>query len=402
MAYQFIASATKQFPFVASGALKACKAGQPPPPCLSLGDFPQGAFPKMGPANKGGNTIERYAHRSYDMQWNLNIQRELVRNLTVMAGYVGSRGVHEPFKVDDANIVIPTLTPEGRWLFPTPVQDPLNANFGSIGRVSYEGNSFYHALEVAVQKPMSHGIQFQTSFTWGKSMDTGSAAGHGDQFSNSLSSLPYYDLRMLRTRSDFDIKRTLVISVSWQIPSLKSLSGPAAWIANGWELGGIYKVSDGVPFTATWGTGGDPQGLLNGDDWAFPDRLATPGCATLTNPGNPNHYVKTECFSVPTAPNAAFWSANCDPAPPSLGVPIGDPSAPPLSPLACFNLRGSAGRNLLTGPGTSNLDFFVFKNQSIKKISENFNVQFRAEFFNILNHANFAIPSTPDRTDIFD
>jgi len=58
--------------------------------------------------------------------------------------------------------------------------------------------------------------------------------------------------------------------------------------------------------------------------------------------------------------------------------------------------------NLLTGPGTSNLDFSVFKNQSIKKISENFNVTVRAEFFNILNHANFAIPSTPDRTDIFD
>ena len=401
MAYQFIASATKQFPFVASGALKACKAGQPPPPCLSLGDFPQGAFPKMGPANKGGNTIERYAHRSYDMQWNLNIQRELVRNLTVMAGYVGSRGVHEPFKVDDANIVIPTLTPEGRWLFPTPVQDPLNPNFGSIGRVSYEGNSFYHALEVAVQKPMSHGIQFQTSFTWGKSMDTGSAAGHGDQFSNSLSSLPYYDMRMLRTRSDFDIKRTLAISATWQVPSPKSLSGPAEWIASGWELGGIYKVSDGVPFTATWGTDGDPQGINSGDPWAFPDVLSTPGCATLTNPRNPNHYVKTECFSVPTAPSPAFFNASqplgCDT---SLGGQSIDPTQPMY--LWCPNLRGTAGRNLLTGPGTSNLDFSVFKNHSIKKISESFNVQFRAEFFNILNHANFAVPVTPDNTDIFD
>ncbi len=59
-------------------------------------------------------------------------------------------------------------------------------------------------------------------------------------------------------------------------------------------------------------------------------------------------------------------------------------------------------RNLLTGPGTSNLDFSVFKNHSIKKISESFNVQFRAEFFNILNHANFAVPPSPDHTDIFD
>jgi hypothetical protein len=82
----------------------------------------------------------------------------------------------------------------------------------------------------------------------------------------------------------------------------------------------------------------------------------------------------------------------------SFGSP--DPAQPNY--LWCTNLRGTAGRNLLTGPGTSNLDFSVFKNHSFKKISESFNVQFRAEFFNILNHANFAVPSSPDRTDIFD
>ena len=292
LAYQYIAAATKQFPFVASGAVNHPGQGtfftgvqiQPP-----TGD---------GGTKKGGSYVEQYPHRSYVMQWNLNVQRELIGNLTAMVGYVGSRGVHEPFRIDDADIVLPTMTPEGRWLFPNPIQSGtrINDNFGQIHYLTYEGNSYYHALEVAVQKAMSHGVQFQTAFTWGKSMDTGSAAGHGDQFSNSISSLPYYDLRMLRTRSDFDIKRTLVFSVTWQVPSPKSLSGPAAWIANGWELGGIFKVSDGVPFTATWGTGGDPQGLLNSDDWAFPDRLNTPGCATLTNPGNPNHYVKTECF----------------------------------------------------------------------------------------------------------
>jgi hypothetical protein len=408
LAYQYIASATKQFPFVASGSLKACKAGQPTSSCLIPGDFYTGAFPKISPptgnggTSKGGNSIEQYPHRSYDMQWNLNIQRELVKDLTVMAGYVGSRGVHEPFRVDDADIVIPTLTPEGRWLFPNPVGSgtQVNDQYGSIGRLTYNGNSYFHALEVAVQKAMSHGIQFQTSFTWGKSMDTGSAAGHGDQFSNSISSLPYYDQRMLRTRSDFDTKRTLVVSATWQVPSPKSLSGPAAWIANGWELGWIFKANDGVPFTATWGTGNDPQGLKNGDDWAFPDVLSKPGCETLTNPRNPNKYIKTECFAVPTAPSLAFFNSGggigCDQ---SFGSP--DPAQPNY--LWCPNLRGTAGRNLLTGPGTTNLDFSVYKNQSIKRISETFNVQFRAEFFNILNHANFAIPPIAStNTDIFD
>ncbi len=88
---------------------------------------------------------------------------------------------------------------------------------------------------------MSHGVQLQGSFTWGKGIDTGSATVRGDQFSNSISSLPWYDLKSMRGLSDFNIGRTLVINGTWQVPSPKSFSGPAAWITNGWELGGIYQ-----------------------------------------------------------------------------------------------------------------------------------------------------------------
>jgi hypothetical protein len=419
LAYQYIAAATKQFPFVSSVAFNP-GAGTF---YTNLPPFPPAAGD--GGNKKGGSYTEQYPHRSYVMQWNFNVQRQVFGNLTAMVGYVGSRGVHEPFRTDDADIVLPTMSSAG-WLFPqvdasgnqciantqctqtvvdsmgNPIPPPkINDHYGQIHYLAYEGNSYYHALEVAVQKPMSHGVQFQTSYTWGKSIDTGSAAGHGDQFSNSISSLPYYDLRGLRARSDFDIKRTLVVSLNWQVPSFKSLSGPAAWIANGWELGGIFKVSDGVPFDANWGSnGGDPQGLRNSDDWAFPNVLSTPGCSTLTNPGNPNHYVKTECFTVPAAPDMNFWTNNCDPQPPNA-----QPSSGVFNATFpdCFNLRGNAGRNILNGPGTTNLDFSVFKNQSIKRISESFNVQFRAEVFNVMNHANFSVPPIGlFFTDIFD
>jgi hypothetical protein len=408
LAYQYIAAATKQFPFVSSGVINNPGVG-------TLGNRVTLPSPAGdGGTRKGGSYTEQYPHRSYVMQWNLNVQRELIGNVTAMVGYVGSRGVHEPFRTDDADITLPTMTSEGRWLFPNPVQggNKINGHYGQIHYLAYEGNSYYNALEVAVQKAMSHGLQFQTSYTWGKSIDTGSAAGHGDQFSNSISSLPYYDLKLLRARSDFDIKRTVVVSLNWQIPSAKSLSGPAAWVANGWELGTIFKVNDGVPFTATWGTGGDPQGLNNADDWAFPDVLRTPDCASLVNPGNPNQYIKTGCFNVPMAPcptgttasTCPFYSGasngiGCDPAPPT--GPNGASVSPPFP--QCFNLRGNAPRNLLTGPGLTNLDFSVFKNQAIKRISESFNVQFRAEFFNVMNHANFEVPSIAlGRTDIFD
>jgi hypothetical protein len=423
LAYQYIAAASKQFPFVSSGVINYSNANPGQGKLGTLITLPSPAGD--GGTKKGGSYTEQFPKRSYVMQWNLNVQRELFSHVTLMVGYVGSRGVHEPFRSDDADITQATLTPNG-YLYPKvdvfgsawgpgcDVTDPngsetgtcnppsrVNDNYGQIHYLAFEGNSYYHALEVAVQKVMSHGVQFQTSYTWGKSLDTGSAAGHGDQFANSISSLPIYDMRSLRARSDFDIKRTFVVSLNWQIPSAKSFTGPAAWIANGWELGTIFKVNDGVPFTATWATGGDPQGLLNSDDWAFPNRLNTPDCQTLTNPGNPNHYVKTECFSVPTWPDPATWAANCDPAPPNA-QPSSGPGFLAPSPQ-CFNLRGNAGRNLLTGPGMTNLDFSVFKNQSIKRISESFNVQFRAEFFNILNHPNFDVPSIAlGHTDIFD
>jgi hypothetical protein len=195
-------------------------------------------------------------------------------------------------------------------------------------------------------------------------------------------------MRLTRGLSDFNVGRTLVVNGTWDIPTAKSFTGPARWISDGWELGVILTVSDGVPFTATWGTGDDPALTQNNDDWAFPNRLGGSGCQSLTNPGNVNNYVKTQCFAVPTAPDSAFFTAN--------NCQGGD-----LTNLQCFNLRGNSGRNILIGPGITNLDFSIFKNNHIRRISENFNVQFRAEVFNILNHPNFAPPTTPDNTDIF-
>src|ERR1700736_5027309 len=97
------------------------------------------------------------------------------------------------------------------------------------------------------------------------------------------------------------------------------------------------------------------------------------------------------------APNMAFWQANCDTTSPIYGPNLATAPFP-----VCFNLRGNSGRNVLIGPGLSNLDFSVFKNNYVRRISEDFNVQFRAEFFNVLNHTNFSVPVTPDNVTIFD
>jgi hypothetical protein len=397
------------FPFHQTGYLQN--------PKVLPGTFYAGAAALFSRKSALGNYPDQTGHRSYDMQWNLTVQRELARNLTVLVGYVGSRGVHLPNGNNDRNIVLPTKTSAG-YLFPNPVGSGtlINPNFGDIAGILHTGDSFYHGLEVGVRKAMSHGVALQGSFTWNKAIDNGSASFGGDPFSNSVGAPPWYDLNSIRGLSDFDIGRTLVISATWQIPSPKSFSGLAAWIASGWELGAIYKASDGVPFTPTFGTDADPLGLNSSDTWDFPDRLTDPGCATATNPGNPNTYIKTQCFAVPTAPCPAGTTAatcpfyngsasngiGCDPFPATLQP--SDPTLPPVpAPFPqCFNLRGNGGRNILIGPGTSNVDLSVFKNNPVKRISESFNVQFRVEIFNALNRANFAVPVTPDNTDIFD
>ena len=372
--------------------------------------------------------VEPHPKRDYVMQWNLNVQYQLTPNLTAMVAYVGSRGVHQPFRVDDSNQILPTKTSAG-YLWPQidvngnltsgpnvgNPPDPFNPAYNSVRGMFYQGRSYYDALELQMSKRMSHGFQVQGVYTWGKSIDTSSATVAGDAFSNSISSLNFFDMKLGRGVSDYNIGRTLVLNATWQIPSPKWNSEVATWATSGWQLGAIFTATDGTPFTATWGTGSDPANSLNNDDWAYPNLVGGPGCKSLTNPGNPNNYIKTQCFSVPTAPDLAFWNANCDAAPPVLGLAAGetlDPlnpgnpmkptPQPQLPPLPCFNLRGNAGRNILKGPGITELDFSVFKNNHIKRISENFNIQFRAEFFNILNHTNFAPPVTPDNTDIFD
>jgi hypothetical protein len=361
--YQFILLETQASPFFQYLAFSKSSAPVQP---LKLGLLPAGDFdPSV--LKLRSTFVDSNPKRNYVAQWNLNVQYQLTQSLAAMAAYVGSRGIHQPFRVDEADLALPTPTPAGYLWLPTAA--PINPAYSSIRGMFYKGRSYFDALELQLAKRMSHGFQVQGTYTWGKSIDTSSATLAGDAFGNSISSLHYFDTRLTRGLSDFNVGRTLVLNGTWEIPTSKSWSGPAKWMADGWELGLIFTASDGVPFTATWGTGGDPANTQSSDDFAFPNRLGGAGCSTLTNPGDPNNYIKTQCFAVPNP----------------------------------TNLRGNAGRNILIGPGITNLDFSVFKNNRIKRISENFNVQFRLEMFNIMNHPNFAPPGPGDgNTDVFD
>jgi len=132
----------------------------------------------------------------------------------------------------------------------------------------------------------------------------------------------------------------------------------AEWATRGWQFGTIFTASGGLPFTAI--IAGDPLGTKSSVPYDYPDRLNIPGCNDPINPGNPNGYIKLSCFAAP--------------------IP--------------GNRLGDAGRNIGIGPGLLNWDTSLFKNNYFHRLGENFNVQFRAELFNVLNHANFSPPTS--------
>jgi len=156
-------------------------------------------------------------------------------------------------------------------------------------------------------KRVSRGVELHAAYTWGKSIDTLSATAADDAFPNGLFNQLFFDQRTTRGPSDFNVAQTLVLSLTWELPSADRSSRALTWAASGWQLGGLYKASSGQPFTPI--LGGDPAGQKLDETSQLPNRLAGPGCGTLTNPGNPNHYIKTECLGFPGANKWEIWVA---------------------------------------------------------------------------------------------
>ena len=310
---------------------------------------------------------------------------------------MGSHGVHQPYRQDNFDTVLPTLTPAGYLYPPAAASQTLNPNFGRINGNLWQASSSYHALQAVITKSMSHGIQFHGAYTWSKSIDTLSATVADDAFPNGLMNPLFFDQHTSRGLSDFNVGQNFVVNLTWQTPSPKTGPGVARWAFSGWQLGGIYKASSGQPFTPI--LGGDPLGTKL-DEWAEPpNRVVGPGCETLINSGNPNQYINTSCLTLPQAtPAIASKCTTFGSRLPGTNGPT-DAGSPGIAGT-CANLRGNLGRNTVIGPGLSNLDFSLFKNHSVRRISENFNVQFRAEFFNVFNRANFASPN--DNRTLFD
>ena len=356
----------------------------------------QGLFPTMPaslPASPGvtpptEHFFENNPKRNYVMVWNMNVQRQLTADTSVTVGYVGNHGVHMAERFGTMNMAKPAgLTSAGLPYWPintgTSILAPLTPVFNTVVTsmvgMLWDGDSTYHALEASVNKKFSHGIQGQLAYTWGNNTDTSSATTISDPYLNSTSTLYWFCKACRRGPSDFNIAQKLSANLIYDLPSPKFGGAFGSYVVGGWEVGTIITATTGTPFTPL--IAGDPLGT-NATDSPLdnhPDYL--PGC----NPVNANYrttlqYINLSCFTLPKAPSGSGIACR--------------PFKTDLTGTTCANLDGNAGRNMLTGPGLFNMDFSVIKNTKFPRISENFNIQFRVEMFNFLNHVNWQIPLT--------
>ncbi len=367
-------------PYLQLGNVSAGACPPAPAPCNTLvaGDFPKNAYAKM---NAAGPVGLRYAYtdqqpkRGFIQQYSLNVQQQFPYDFTMQVGYAGSRGIHLPYRVDDVNTVQPIIDAQGYGFFgpncaagscKTTAQltaAKLNPNVGQISAVFMSGYSHYNSLQASLNKRFAHSTQMGLSYTWAKSIDDGSSSTFGDTFANSVSSLPTWAPDRRRAISDFIVAHNIVLNYLYELPKVSETS-PLSALLNGWQWGGIYQFSTGEPFTPL--ISGDSLSLKSGDAFAFPDRLRGPGCS-----GNPvksfsatnRSYVNAACFAFPT-----------------------------FDPVTGYTHLGNAGRNSIIGPSLSEFDTSLVKNTRFSAFSEQLNIQFRAELFNVLNHGNYGPP----------
>jgi hypothetical protein len=326
-------------------------------------------------ANAQGWAPEQHPKRNYAMNWNFNVQRQITPSLTATVGYVGMHTVHSPFTTDQSNFAPPIL---GTDFWPVTKGTVIDPNVGALRPTFWMVSSHYNGVQAQITKRMSHGLQASGSYTYGKCMDDTSSGLIGDPFQNSFTTTIFLLPASRRGPCDFNIENNFVANLIYNIPGPKS--GILSAIAGGWQTGAILTASTGIPTTPF--IGGDPLGLINADAADYPDYI--PGCNKVNSnwQSTGGSYFNAACYTPPVAPAAiATDPTKCTPYP---NTTIAN---------TCQQLFGNAGRNSVVGPSSFNLDFSVFKNYAVHRISESFNVQFRAEFFNVLNHPNFLLPN---------
>ncbi len=303
-----------------------------------------------------GDMISPQFRDGYMQQWNADLQYEVGANWMIDLAYVGSKGTHL------ANVIDRNQT--------NPLTGPPYGQFSSVLYIESSADSTYHSMQFRSERRVSHGLAYLASYTYSKSIDDISSI-----FGGSVGSgLPQNseDPSADRGPSDFNAEHRFSMGYLYDLPLHRLLTQRPVWnqrLLNNWRASGIVSAQTGSPFTA----------VLAGSPAA--------SAAAFGNPERPN------LVGDPTKAGPVPANPSCQ-APSQVGTPLNwfnqcafvQPATEPFGPAF-----GNEGRNVLTGPGYTDLDLALSKSIPFRTESER--LQLRGEFFNLLNHPNFDIPN---------
>ncbi len=363
----------------AVSALPWTQAYQLPGPGFDLAN-PYGA---AGPPFGGNNfvapatvlTVQSGMRPPYSQNWNLSVERVVGQDYLLDIRYTGTKGTHLPRFIEaNPTIYAPGVTAQNNNQMREYTQ--CNAaglcNYGSVGLLADDSSSTYHALQVSFSRHYSHGFAFMASYWYSKSLDyisTLNVAGSAPTLvagENDLAQNPF-DLSAEHGPSLFDATHRFVFSGSYALPSWRNAPKSAAVLLNGWQLNTIANLSTGTPFTVYDSADVSLQGSapeISGFYSSRPNLISNPN---VNQPHTANQWISRAPFQQ-------------------------------LNPVTQAGQFGNAGRNVVRGPGIENVDLSLFKAFSLGEARR---LQFRAECFNLLNHANLRLPENDLQSPAF-
>jgi len=319
--------------------------------------------------------FDRNLKTPYIENYNLNIEQQISQKVSLQVGYVGSQG-HRLFRFVDLNQpnqatitacdlgTLAACPTPGNYSFAVP--RPFGANPYDAFYVLQEqstARSNYNSLQTSLRVNGWHGITSIVNYVWSHSLDT---ASDGEDFVPNASqpndstrpNLEYAD-------SNFDIRNRFTWVFAYDLPHME---GNWQKLKNGWGLNSTVTLQDGQPFNLNYNFEDDFSGSGEGDD--RPDVVGP----VVYHPHDPSNFLDLSSFAIPCNVTVAVASGTVNDCMPGT------------------RHFGDLGRNALRGPSFKQWDFALYKNT---QITERLAVQLRADFFNLLNHPNFANPLLP-------
>jgi hypothetical protein len=291
------------------------------------------------------NNLNHNFKIEYNNVWNLSIQRSLSSSASFQAEYIGSYTVHAD------NQALQNLFPSG-----LATGDPLRLRpipqMSGFTTISWDGWQKYNALDLTFKQRLWQGLTVYSTYTWSKSLDDASNPGADNAGPNVPQDMNNYAAE--KGPSDFDHRHRFVTSFLYQIPLLKNSEGWIHTVLGEWQVGGIWTLQSGAPFTVNLNNDNDNNGT--------PVNSQRPNfvCDPNNGPKTPAMWFTTTCFSQPVKLT-----------------------------------YGTAGRNTVIGPGLDNFDVTLQKQFPVR---ENMKLQFRLDIFDLFNHPNFNAPVGSGRT----